>query len=106
MSVWTLRPGGDEVSVGDLLIVLGYGTPLMIWRGYVLSVLWGWFAVPLGAPAVSIPIAIGCAILIGLFTPSGKGKAAPIDHGKVMFTGFLDPAFALGFGYIVLQFVN
>jgi hypothetical protein len=31
----------------------------IMFRGYTLSTLWGWFAVPYGLTAISIPLAIG-----------------------------------------------
>jgi hypothetical protein len=40
-----------------------------LWKGYVLSLLWLWFVVAaFGAPALSIPAAIGIYNLIGLIT--------------------------------------
>lgn len=49
------------IGLADLFIA----TPLLIvLNGYVLSVLWGWFAVPVfGLPALSIPQALGVQVL-------------------------------------------
>lgn len=37
-------------------------------RGWAISVLWGWFVVPLGVPALSILSAIGLSFLVELLT--------------------------------------
>jgi hypothetical protein len=41
---------------------------LLIWRGFVIKMLWGWFLVPLGVPAISIALACGLLILLGIST--------------------------------------
>ena len=38
--------------------------PLAIWRGFVLTKLWLYFAVPLGADVISIAHAIGLSFLV------------------------------------------
>lgn len=40
----------------------------IILRGWVLSTLWAWFLVPQGVFPISINVAIGISVLIGLFT--------------------------------------
>lgn len=106
MSAFSLKIGDEEASFGDLLILLAYGIPLMIWKGYALSVLWAWFIMPFGAPAISIAAAIGCVIVVHMFIPTSKRKVGRIDHGRVIASAIGDPLFALGFGWIVLQFMN
>lgn len=40
-------------------------TLAVMWDGYVLTVLWGWFIVPtFGAPPLKIPAAIGLSIIV------------------------------------------
>ncbi len=43
-------------------------------RGLVLSLLWGWFIVPLGLPAINIFHAYGLALLVGLFGNSPQSE--------------------------------
>lgn len=45
------------------------------WVGYTTSVLWSWFAVPLGVPAINLFHAVGLGILV-------KVLANPIKSGK------------------------
>lgn len=41
-----------------------------IWSGYVITMLWRWFIVPaFGAPAISIPVAIGMSLLVRMLRP-------------------------------------
>lgn len=53
---------------------------LSIWRGYVLSILWGWFAVPyLGAPPIGVAVAIGISLLVGMLTSNRTGNEPEKD---------------------------
>lgn len=40
----------------------------VIWQGCVLSLLWGWFAVPYGLRPISIPMAMGFALIVRFLT--------------------------------------
>ncbi len=58
--------------VAGLVAILLMG----VLRGFVLSVLWSWFVVPVfGVAALNLPLAIGLAIglasIVGMFTGSG-----------------------------------
>lgn len=37
--------------------------PLILFRGYVLQRLWGWFVIPLGAPSLALVNAVGLQVL-------------------------------------------
>jgi hypothetical protein len=83
----------------------------MIWRGYVFSILWGWFAVPLfGLPALSVATAIGLSLLIGFATyqhirePKDE-RSTSQQVGRIVGTSFLYPLFVLGLGWIVKQYL-
>ena len=83
----------------------------MVWRGYVFSILWGWFAVPLfGLPALSIATAIGLSLLIGFATyqhirePKDERSTAQ-TVGYIAGTSFLYPLFVLGLGWIAKQYI-
>ena len=55
------------VTALALIAGLLVAVPITIWRGYVLSVLWAWFIVPLfGLPALSIPLAIGLMVIVSM----------------------------------------
>lgn len=82
---------------------------MMAWRGYVLAILWGWFAVPaFGLPALSVPMAIGLAMVAGGFTGQKRSIDEVTDPEKKWMTRvapFLSPLMALGIGWIVKQYV-
>lgn len=77
-------------------------------NGYVLSVLWGWFIVPVfGLPALSIPVAIGLALVVSFLT-----KDVTIDDssdkqnaGKKLVVIMLRPLLVLFTGWIVKQWM-
>ncbi|MDD3481024.1 MAG: hypothetical protein PHW75_02250 [Patescibacteria group bacterium] len=99
------------VAVGVIAVVLGIIALLglsAIVDGFVLSILWGWFLVPLGAPSITIPIAIGIALIAGMLVDTStlarkKGEEA----FSAILTGiFLRPIFALFVGWIVTLFMR
>lgn len=82
-----------------------------IWSGYVLSVLWGWFAVPAFHLApISIPLAIGITMIIRMLTyemPQSQDKKSDTATALASLYGwgFLYPLFILGMGAVVHSFV-
>jgi hypothetical protein len=81
-------------------------------NGYVLSVLWGWFVVPLfQAPQLSIPYAIGISFIIKML--SGERQSNTNNKDKDMTTliseslsfTFVVPFMILLFGWIVTLFI-
>lgn len=50
------------------IVLIALGVILSLLRGLVISILWGWFAVPLfGLPAIGIAYAIGLSTLLAGF---------------------------------------
>ncbi len=55
----------EKESHTTLIIVFFLTLPFtFLWRGYVLTILWGWFLVPLGVMALTIPMALGISTMI------------------------------------------
>jgi hypothetical protein len=84
----------------------------MIWRGYVFSILWDWFAVPaFGLPALSLAMAIGIALLVNYATY--RRVTVPTDPSKTEADKITDvlahiityPLIVLGMGWIVKQYL-
>jgi hypothetical protein len=100
-----------------VLILAVLGMPVLIalssiWRGYVLTVLWGWFIVPaFGAHPLSVPLAIGISMLVGMLTMHKNGKEAEKEMGAgtaiatSVGLAVLVPLAALGSGWVVHLFV-
>lgn len=68
-------------SVGGCVVLL-LATPFsMVWSGWVLSVLWGWFVVPLGLPPLALWAACGVRLVTGSLTHQIQhGKAPPVTQ--------------------------
>jgi len=83
--------------------------PLTIWRGYALTVLWQWFMVPaLGLPELRVAEAIGVALVVTYLTYHSAGsdiKDGTEEAVKRTVFQALFPLLALGFGWIVHQFI-
>lgn len=106
--------GYSVVGIGlavlfSLVIVLGY-----IVSGLVLSILWGWFVVPIFplVPEISIAEAIGITLIVHLFMRSLATKADTDEEsetstklGKMLARSFVAPFITLFIGWIVLQFL-
>ena len=95
-----------------VLIVLALVIGTII-GGWVLSVMWGWFIVPIfHLPQLPIVYAIGIDLVVSFLTvPSHK-----IDTDKkgdavrsiteLLMTSIVTPLMYLGMGWMVLQFVG
>lgn len=80
----------------------------VMWEGAVLSVLWGWFVVPLfGLPPLSLPFAIGLALVVGLLTAhkTGNESTDPDKKWAPLVTMVARPGAALLVGWIVTKFL-
>lgn len=83
------------------------------WSGYVLSVLWAWFIVGrfAGAPVLSIPTALGIAMIVRYLTYNHVPDSSTGDQStteRLVEAGvqsFLQPLMALLFGAIVRMFL-
>lgn len=82
-----------------------------VMNGYVLSVLWGWFVVPLfSAPPLSVATAIGLSLAVGMLVSRGSSSSdEKKDSGEAIVNLFAQvifaPLFTLFVGWIVKSFV-
>lgn len=91
-------------------------TPLLaMWRGYVLSILWGWFvAAYFGLPELGVTQAIGLSYVVMYLTASIPPKREKEPEGReylieqlsriIVFHGFY-PLLVLFSGWIVQKFL-
>lgn len=82
----------------------------VIWSGFVLSILWDWFLVPtLGAPHLSIPTAIGLALVVSYMTHQKEPERDKPSHEQeaisTLVYSLMKPAVALLIGYIVSRWI-
>ena len=79
--------------------------------GWALSVMWGWFVVPLfGLPALSIPYAIGLSLTLNYLIANSDDKRNKDEDRTeaalyAIIIAFVRPLLVLFFGWIVWQFV-
>lgn len=96
-----------------VLIVLAYLFVLLplgvMWSGYVLSKLWAWFVVPaLGVPELSIPAAIGLALIVSYMThqaTNGDDDLTPEALIEGVLWLAMRPAAALCFGWVIARWM-
>jgi hypothetical protein len=105
------------MTIGFEMFVVAFvvGIGINIWKGYVLSVLWGWYLVPsLKLPAIGVIVAIGMMLMVDLFRKvpltterkSQANKSVLEDAFDGAFLGFFVPLLTLGVGYVLKDFVG
>ena len=94
------------------LVALGLSPLAYIVHGWVLTVLWGWFIVPLDVPALNIPTVIGISLIVGLLTAKYKvdnKSKSETERKEDTIAGliaiFFDPLLVLSIGWIVRLFL-
>ena len=90
--------------------------PGLLWQGFVLSCFWGWFAVPLGVPAIDLYAGAGLCFMVAWVahadvTASKVGELLKLRIGEDEYKDFqfsrsieslvVNPAIALLFGWII-----
>lgn len=80
---------------------------LAVWRGFVFSILWGWFVIPTfpGAPALLLWPAVGLSLLVAFLTHEMETKITNIDYKDTVIKAIAHPAAALFFGWIYHLFM-
>jgi len=96
------------LSVVGLIIGALVGLFLFcIYNAWVLTILWGWFIVPLGVKALGVAHAYGFTVVTGLIL-GNRGVKENKDKGdwvSSVATWLLLPAVALLFGWIAVGFM-
>ena len=78
----------------------------VIFEGFVLSILWKWFVVPVfGAPVLTITYAIGLALIVGMLTAKARKQEHAPELVEVLSQGLVTPLVFLVIGWIVKAFV-
>lgn len=78
----------------------------MMWSGYVLSVLWGWFAVPIFAlPAISVAQAIAVRLVVFYMTMESATPNKERTDSESVALIVLVPLIFLVMGWAVKQFM-
>lgn len=94
-----------EASDGQKIAWLLVLIPLSILQAWVGSILWAWFIVPMGVPALSVPQAIGIGLMIALFMPSTKKVYSNDYFLRASVASFVNSLITLAFAFVLVQFM-
>lgn len=90
-----------------LILLIGIITGGYLLNGWALFKLWGWFIVPFGLPPLSIPWAIGVAIVVGFLTTHSIPKGQKEDDiSLALVVMFVRPLISVFIGWIVYSFMR
>lgn len=89
--------------ISTTIVIMVYAAMM---NGWALSKLWSWFIVTtFGLPALTIPAAIGLAMVVSYLTTKLDDKKSEDKYWETLVKGAviatIKPLFALGFGAIV-----
>ncbi len=97
----------EENLIAFLCLLLIYPF-LWAWSGLVFKIMWGWFVIPIGAPAVTVAQGVGLAALVMLVRNNRKEDedTSLYDElpGIVVRSTFI-PAYILLVGWIAHWFM-
>ena len=98
--------------IGILVTFIGLAILVTVLNAWALVKLWSWFIVPLfDLPPLSVPFAIGIALVAGLFAPlsnneNKKQNKSTSDAVSNVIVVMLRPVPAVLVGYIVTLFIG
>jgi len=85
--------------------IFGLMIAAVLLRGWALSILWGWFAVPIfGLPPLGIAQAIAVALIVSFMTHQYVPSKEKDNWGPALFP-IMMPLFALGIGWTVRRWL-
>jgi len=93
----------------DILFLVPSVFLVALWRGFVLSVLWGWFIVPFfGLSPISVPLGAGLSLMIAVLTDTfiplrDEDRVETIRYA--CFAGIIMPTIHLLLAWIVRLFL-
>ncbi len=86
-------------------VIICVAAVLLTWQGIALSVLWHWFATPLGVPPISTAHAIGIVCLLASTRSHSNSGESEKDAWTQVVGVFLAPLILLVIGRIALSFM-
>lgn len=72
----------EKQSVDSILASLVSMVAVTILRGLALSILWGWFIVPLGTPVLSVAQAVGIILIVDVLIIFPSTEKSEIEDRK------------------------
>lgn len=97
-------------TLGYILFFILITPASVIYSGFTVSTLWGWFIVPsLGVAELSLPVAIGGSLLLRFITyqPPVNEAEGELDEQLLRFSLYavIFPSMALFMGWITTMFM-
>jgi hypothetical protein len=97
-------------TLGIIVAIIAAMFLSAIWSGWVLTVLWGWFIVPLfGLPALSLVYAIGFSLVVRFLVfqipNTTKNEDTSYKIYEAAAYSVVQPLVFLGVGFIVTLFM-
>lgn len=97
-----------EIVIKTLIVLLMICVvipALLMWQGWAVSTLWGWFVVPLGLPAIGIAAAAGlCLVASAIRMRKSKGTQTNSEKYEVFAGLILIPPISVLMGWIIKTF--
>ena len=97
-----------------IMFSISFAVLASIFRGWVLTILWDWFIVPLGVPHIGIATALGIVIIVNMLTQhlDTKPEKKYTDDASLLellvqafAKSFLSPLVTLALGAIISSFI-
>jgi len=93
------------IGVGGLLLFVVVAFVLALFTGFTISVLWGWFIVPLGVAQIGFAHAYGISLVSSVLL-STRGVDVSGENGwRTAAIGILINLIALLFGWVAVGFM-
>ena len=96
-------------SLGDATLkffsAIGILLYAMTCDGFVFSVMWKWFVVPLGMPSLTLVNAIGCILMVRFFFRFKNNSGNKNTLSESVVTILVKPWIFLGLGWLVTLFM-
>lgn len=88
------------------LLTVGVLIPLLLlWQGFAVSILWDWYVTPFGIDGISVSLAAGLCLLLGLMRMRANRKHdSNADRFKAMAAHIILPPVAVFMGWIIKTF--
>lgn len=95
-----LAASSSDTAFAHILLGLLVLPITSIFTGFTLSILWGWFVVPLGVMALSIPQSLGISITIAFLTHQPHKSDDEVGFWATIAQGVIKCVLFLALGWI------
>ena len=94
----------DDDAVAKVMAVILAIPVSVVARAWVLTVMWGWYFTPFGAPEIGMAHAAGISLTVGYLTKHGASEK-DTSVTEAMTTALAGPLVVLLFGWMIHAFM-